>query len=48
MGDFIHDCLLMADDIQMDPQDLENLIIPVAEDKGDYSEGNWLFTGNTW
>jgi glycosyltransferase involved in cell wall biosynthesis len=39
---------VMAGDAQMDPEELESIIKPVAEGDVDYSKGNRLFTGKAW
>lgn len=39
---------IMAGDAQMDPDDLEKVVMPVVEAKADYSKGNRLFTGEAW
>lgn len=48
MTDGIEVVAVMAGDAQMDPNDLENVLKPVIEDKADYVKGNRLFTGEAW
>ena len=39
---------VMAGDAQMDPNDLVNIVGPVARGECDYTKGNRLFTGDAW
>jgi glycosyltransferase involved in cell wall biosynthesis len=39
---------VMAGDNQMDPADLESLVLPVARDELDYAKANRLVTGEAW
>jgi len=40
--------VVMNGDAQMHPDDLPNIVDPVAEEKADYSKGNRLFHGKAW
>lgn len=39
---------VMAGDGQMDPDDLEKIILPVVNEEVDYAKGNRLFYGDAW
>lgn len=39
---------VMAGDAQMDPADLERIVLPVARGETDYAKGNRLFRGESW
>jgi glycosyltransferase involved in cell wall biosynthesis len=40
--------VVMNADNQMDPDDLEHIVLPVARDEADYAKANRLFTGQAW
>jgi len=40
--------VVMAGDAQMDPDDLESIVKPVAEGEVDYTKGNRIFRGEAW
>ncbi|MCB2218613.1 MAG: glycosyltransferase family 2 protein [Desulfobulbaceae bacterium] len=39
---------VMAGDFQMDPEDLERIVLPVCLGTHDYTKGNRLFRGESW
>jgi glycosyltransferase involved in cell wall biosynthesis len=48
IADRIDVTCVMAADNQMDPSDLETLVLPVARGDVDYAKANRLFTGQAW
>lgn len=39
---------VMAGDAQMDPEELEAIVLPVIRNECDYTKGNRLFSGDAW
>jgi glycosyltransferase involved in cell wall biosynthesis len=48
LADRVDVTAVMAADNQMDPGDLEALVLPVARGQVDYAKANRLFTGQAW
>src|ERR671936_530428 len=48
LADRVDVTAVMAADNQMDPEDLEHLVVPVARGELDYAKANRLFTGQAW
>jgi glycosyltransferase involved in cell wall biosynthesis len=48
LEDGVDVAVVMNADNQMDPEDLSQLVAPVARDEVDYAKANRLFTGQAW
>jgi glycosyltransferase involved in cell wall biosynthesis len=48
LKDSINVTAVMAGDAQMDPAELESLILPIVNGECDYTKGNRLFSGDAW
>jgi glycosyltransferase involved in cell wall biosynthesis len=48
LEDGVDVAVVMNADNQMDPEDLEHLVVPVAREEVDYAKANRLFTGQAW
>jgi glycosyltransferase involved in cell wall biosynthesis len=48
LSDRVDVTAVMAGDNQMDPGELESLVLPVARGEVDYAKANRLFTGQAW
>jgi glycosyltransferase involved in cell wall biosynthesis len=48
LEDGVDVAVVMNADNQMDPDDLEHVVLPVARNEADYAKANRLFTGQAW